>query len=108
MGKRTNTTWRKKTDVRLAIEMQAGAFKAEYDKLFLLTADSDQVPTIQNIKANFPKLHIKMLLPPNQSPNEHKKHSDSYHKINRNHLSKSLLPDTVGAHTRPQKWESKN
>jgi len=94
----------KKTDVRLAIEMQAGAFKGDYDKLFLLTADSDQVPTIQSIKTHFPEIHIKMLLPPNQNPSEHKKYSDTHHKITRKHLAKSLLPDVVGAITIPTEW----
>jgi uncharacterized LabA/DUF88 family protein len=54
----------KRTDVNISVEMLLDCFNDLADKLVLITADSDLIPTIQAIKKQFPKKKIKVYFPP--------------------------------------------
>jgi uncharacterized LabA/DUF88 family protein len=60
----------KRTDVNIAISMMLDCFNNNADTLVLISADSDQVPTIQAIKKNFPEKKVKVYFPPNRKSAE--------------------------------------
>ena len=59
----------KHTDVAIAISMLGDAHAAIFDKAVLITADSDQVPTVRYIRENFPDRHVLVAAPPNRLSN---------------------------------------
>jgi uncharacterized LabA/DUF88 family protein len=60
----------KRTDVNIAVSMMLDCFHDHTDTLVLISADSDQVPTIQAIQSNFPNKKIKVYFPPNRKSAE--------------------------------------
>jgi uncharacterized LabA/DUF88 family protein len=54
----------KQTDVALAIEMLADCIELGIDRVLLITADSDQVPAVTQIKRLFPETSVFMIAPP--------------------------------------------
>ncbi|MBG9374653.1 NYN domain-containing protein [Panacibacter sp. DH6] len=54
----------KRTDVNISCHMLLDCFKNNADKLILVTADSDLIPTIECIKQNFPDKQFKIYFPP--------------------------------------------
>ncbi len=57
----------KRTDVNIAVSMLMDCVLDNADILILISADSDQIPTIQTIKANFPLKKVKVYFPPERS-----------------------------------------
>ncbi len=60
----------KKTDVAIALEMFIDCMEDKADTLVLVTADSDQVPTIKAIKSKFPNKVVKVYFPPERNCTE--------------------------------------
>lgn len=60
----------KRTDVNISVNMMLDCFNDKADTFVLISADSDQVPTIQAIKENFPTKNIKIYFPPNRKSTE--------------------------------------
>ena len=60
----------KRTDVSIAVNMLIDCFEDKVDTLILVSADSDQVPTIEQIKNKFPRKAIKIYFPPNRQSTE--------------------------------------
>lgn len=58
------------TDVNFALSIIKDCMDGEVDTVILVTADSDQVPTIKFIKERFPKIKIKLYFPPDRKSNE--------------------------------------
>jgi len=58
------------TDVNFALSIIKDCMDGEVDTVVLVTADSDQVPTIKFIKERFPKIKIKLYFPPDRKSNE--------------------------------------
>lgn len=54
----------KQTDVSIGVHMVADAFTGRFARAVLITADTDQVPTIEMIQRHFPKLELTWLAPP--------------------------------------------
>jgi uncharacterized LabA/DUF88 family protein len=54
----------KQTDVAIGVEIIADAFKGVFDRMVLLTADTDQIPAVEMVKREFPKKEITWLAPP--------------------------------------------
>lgn len=54
----------KQTDVSIGVNVVADAFLNIYDRLVLLTADTDQIPAIKMVKTHFPRKRITWLAPP--------------------------------------------
>jgi len=52
------------TDVNLALNILLDCVEDKVDTIVLITADSDQVPTIKMIKSKFPKKKFKVYYPP--------------------------------------------
>lgn len=56
----------KKTDVKIALRMVADCYEDRTDRLFLLTSDSDQVPTVELIRDRFADKAVFVIAPPNR------------------------------------------
>ena len=108
--KRTFSTWEEKqTDVNLANKIIELAYLDEFDRAVLVTGDSDQVPTINFVKENFPKKHITVVVPIGRSADELKQTAHTVEKMSEAHLLRSQMPEKVKAATgeflqRPEKW----
>lgn len=57
----------KRTDVNIAVTMMLDCFQDNVDTLILVSADSDQVPTVQSIKKFFPNKTIRIYFPPKRN-----------------------------------------
>lgn len=93
-GEEVKVQEEKETDVNIAIQMIKYAFRDEYDRAFLLTADSDQVPTIKMIRSDFKK-EVKLLIPFNRKADELKSNSDFHQSISIDLMEKSQLPSRI-------------
>ncbi|MEX0723296.1 MAG: NYN domain-containing protein [Gracilimonas sp.] len=98
----------KETDINIALQMISGAVEDEYDQAILVTADSDQVPTVKLLRDSFGK-EVKLLKPIGRKADELKKHSTFFERINLELLENSQLPDTIkignSTITRPDKYK---
>jgi uncharacterized LabA/DUF88 family protein len=54
----------KETDVSIGITMLNDAYKGVYDKAYLVTRDSDLLPAIKMVRAEFPAKEIVAVAPP--------------------------------------------
>ena len=86
-----------------------GGFRKGSEQVLVVSADSDLVSAIRTLKQLYPSLKVKVILPPNVSGGkELKQVSDGHMKINGNHLSRSLFPETIIHHgkviTKPATW----
>jgi uncharacterized LabA/DUF88 family protein len=60
-GHKSNRHLEKQTDVNIATALIQGAYENAYDKVLLLTADSDLLPAIRLVKSKFPDKEIKLV-----------------------------------------------
>jgi uncharacterized LabA/DUF88 family protein len=58
----------KKTDVAIAVTMIADGFENKYDKAFLISADSDQVPLAERMMSSLPQKRLFLITPPGRMP----------------------------------------
>ena len=96
----------KQTDVNIAISLFENAHTQQYEKASIISGDSDLIPSINAIKANFPGLEIEVIIPPGRQARELSLAADSHRKIQEKHLSQSQLPNQIsgGAIKRPIEW----
>lgn len=108
-GKQVTVTEEKETDVNIAINMIKYAYRDEYDQAVLITADSDQVPTIKIVTNDFEK-ELRLLIPYNRKADELKKNSTFYQSINIKLMEASQLPSRINIENgreirRPDDWK---
>jgi uncharacterized LabA/DUF88 family protein len=88
----------KKTDVNIAVEIMADAFKNDGDSIVLVSGDSDAQPPILWVKKNYPDKKIIVYIPALSSERE-KRRLDFYKKIG---IDCSFLPlEGIAAHQFP-------
>ncbi|MBS1261801.1 MAG: 6-hydroxy-3-succinoylpyridine 3-monooxygenase HspA [Calditrichaeota bacterium] len=75
----------KRTDVSIATRMVADAFTSNCDTLYLISGDSDLVPSVKHIQSKTNKFVVS-LFPPNRVSNDMKKHAGAYHGLTVNKL----------------------
>jgi hypothetical protein len=51
-------------DVAIGVQIITDAFKGVFDRMVLLTADTDQIPAVEMVRREFPKKEITWLAPP--------------------------------------------
>lgn len=87
----------KQTDVDLATSIIDDAYQSKMDKVILITADSDQIPTLKLLRTRFPKIEITIAAPPNRKEVARELMAFGDHKveIHANRLRACLLPRTV-------------
>lgn len=95
-GVKWKTREEKESDVNIAIYLLNEAHLDNYDKAFVISADSDLVPAIELVKKTFPKKEITVLTPPNryQIAREIRSQVQTI-KIKEKHLKNSLLPQKI-------------
>ena len=110
------STWitreEKESDVNIAIYLLNEAHLDNFDKAFVITADSDLVPAIQVVLDTFPEKEIVVLTPPNryQIAREIRSKVETI-KIKEKHLKNNLFSNIVYDENsieivqRPQKYK---
>ena len=86
----------KETDVSIAIYLTMGAIKDQYDLALLLSADSDLVTAIKNLKSEFPHKRVRILFPPGSVVGSDLRQAvggiKNCRQIKQIHIERSLLP----------------
>ena len=103
-----NTHEEKRTDVNIALKLFSDAIKDKYDTAILISADSDLIPPIQEVRDLFIDKRVGVVIPLGRQAKELKQTADFSQKIERQHLYSSLLDEIAevrGAKiTAPNKW----
>jgi len=85
-------------------------FQDKADTLILISADSDQIPTIQAIKSHFPEKNIKVYFPPNRksadllSALRHVVYLENNEGKFRNAVMPAIVEVDGKKYTRPKEW----
>lgn len=85
----------KMTDVNIAVELLSDAFQDRYDTAFLISADSDLVPPITQIRFLFPNKRVVVAFPPDRFSKDLANFARFSFTIGRGKISKSLFPAEV-------------
>jgi uncharacterized LabA/DUF88 family protein len=96
-GSRCKFYEEKQTDVDLATSVIDDAYQGKVDKIILVTADSDQIPTLKLLRLRFPEIEITVAAPPERKEVARELMSFGHHKveIHANRLRACLLPRNV-------------
>jgi hypothetical protein len=63
-GSRWHTHEEKETDVSIGIHLLNDAYKAQYEKAYLVTRDSDLMPAVKMVRTEFPTKEVVAVAPP--------------------------------------------
>lgn len=86
----------KETDVNIALHMLNDAFEDVYDKLILISNDSDLKPALEMIKRRFDRKNIMVVAPPERHPSKDMQGvADEHRKLTRKTIEKCLLPGRI-------------
>jgi len=87
----------KQTDVQIALRMYQDAVHGGVDRLILVTADSDQVPTVRAIRERCPYATVTLAAPPGRETAARELGSIVHHRtpISSGRLRTCLLPRDV-------------
>lgn len=102
----------KKTDVAIGVTMLLDCYENSVDRLILVSADSDQIPTLKAIKSKFPEKRVQVFFPPNRTSTEifDLCKPITYLGEKEAKFKHSMLPEafSVGVknYSRPEKWKS--
>jgi len=88
-----NTNVEKQTDINIAVSMIRRA--PDYDKAILMTADSDQVPTIELLKGMYPEKRFAVLPPIGRGANELVRACHEHFRMTEQHLIDCQLPNPL-------------
>lgn len=106
----------KRTDVGIAVDMILDCINDEVDMLILISADSDQIPTIKAIKKQFPDKELKVYFPPQRNSTELRSLMATvvFLEDNEERFKKAVMPgevkhltDETKTYTRPLSWKVK-
>jgi len=109
--KKTYQTFEEKqTDVNIAIHLLKLAIQERYDKAFIISGDSDLIPSIDAVKSAFPHKKIGVIIPIYRSAEQLKQTCDFHMKMKEKHLQASMLPDIIDLGKgnkleRPARWK---
>jgi uncharacterized LabA/DUF88 family protein len=99
----------KATDVNIALYAYHLAHIDAYDKLIVVSGDTDLVPAIQMVKGVFPNKIIGVLYPIGRTPFELRQVADFVIKTKLQHLDEFQLPDELQIQNklfyRPKEWQ---
>lgn len=100
----------KQTDVNLAINMFIDAMKEEYDRVILVSNDSDAEPALRAIKTHFPQIMVGVVMPIRPSASGEKRRSSGslaniadwvIESLTDQQLVDAQLPDKVPTKKKP-------
>lgn len=100
----------KKSDAQLALQAYSDAIHEKPDCMAFVTADSDQVPTIERIQKLHPKPEVRIIFPPARGSDElrglvpsHQIHKTKYDRLRDNQFPDIVHTDTFSV-ARPSEW----
>lgn len=82
-----------------------------WDLIFFITADSDQIPTMQLINKKFPEKIFKVLFPPKTKSNEIQQLTKVHHlndheqKFKESIMATEVLAEQNKKYTKPSSWK---
>ena len=85
----------KQTDVSIALTLFRLAYEKKYEKAFLVTGDSDQLPSYREVRKCFPGLQLGVVLPLGREAAELKMESDFYIRIRERIIAKCIFPPKI-------------
>jgi len=85
----------KRTDVNIAIYLFKLAIQDKFDKAYIISGDSDLIPSIEAVKTLFPHKQIGVIIPIGRRAELLKLKCDFHMKIKEKHLRDSILPDII-------------
>jgi len=85
----------KQTDVNIAIHLFRLAIEDRFDTAFIISGDSDLLPSIKAVKKTFPSKQIGVLIPIGRRAEELKTTCDFHIKIREKNLAVSLFDDLL-------------
>ena len=99
----------KLTDVNIAIHLYRGAHLDEYDRAILVSADTDIIPAIREVRQLFPTKQVGVVVPIGRYGMEMKQECDFHFQMKERQLARSQLPDEIddpilGKVRRPATW----
>lgn len=112
-GETFYTLEEKRTDVNICLHIVMDCVDNKVDTIILVSADSDQVPTIQTVKARFPTKKLKVYFPPNRSSQDILQHAKPivFLENNEDKFKAAMLPTIVQVdgktYTKPSDWKVK-
>ena len=98
----------KETDVAIAVQLVADAFRDQYDRALIISADSDLGPAIKTVRAHFPEKTLNVIAPPKRLG--HARDLKPLLEITAGRLERCLFPATMtkadgsAVFTRPQSY----
>ena len=103
----------KESDVNFAVELLNRAWRKEFDRAIIVTADTDIVPVLQMIKRDHPALQLTAAIPERRYGNALALRNACHDslRIKETHLLNSLFSENVAdvnvnvLATRPQKYK---
>lgn len=94
--KKTYKTYEeKRTDVNIAIHLFKLAIQDKFDKAYIVSGDSDLIPSIEAVKTLFPHKQVGVIIPIERRAELLKQKCDFHMKIKEKHLIDSMLPDII-------------
>lgn len=91
-GERWRTYIEKKTDTGIVTDLIADACAGKFDTAVLICADSDMVPAVERLKADFSSKTVRLLIPPGRRCKTLKATCHTSAKIRQKHLQANQLP----------------
>jgi len=85
----------KKTDVNIAIQLFKLSIENKFDKAFIISGDSDLIPSIRAVKESFPGKKIGAIVPIGRSALDLKNNCDFHMKIKEKHLKTCVFPERI-------------
>jgi uncharacterized LabA/DUF88 family protein len=85
----------KQTDVNIAIYLFKLAIEDRYDKAFIISGDSDLIPSIMAIKESFAQKEIGVIIPIRGRAFELKSACDFHIQMKEKHLKMNQFPDEI-------------
>ena len=100
----------KMTDVNIATRMLVDAYENQFDTALLISADSDLVTPVTEIRKRFPGKRIVAAMPPGRASKNLRKAVDASFQNGEANIRKSQLPDRIPTESgfilqRPATWK---
>jgi uncharacterized LabA/DUF88 family protein len=108
-GHRWPDSEEKMTDVNIAVRLLIDAFDDRFDSAILVSADSDLVPPVREIRARFPEKRIVAAMPPNRHSHNLATVAHAQFQIGEQKIRNSQLPERIETSSgfileRPATW----
>ena len=106
--KRFKTHEEKQTDVNIALKVLSDAIDNLYDKVLIISADSDLLPVIKSVQRHAPEKEIGVMFPIGRSSFELRQNASFRRKMSEKLLQDCQFPDKVKIGdtiiSRPDNW----